>query len=174
MKQLTIFISLIFILRSQNTFASNVEAYGKKYYNTCFSATAIKGQVFLNYQNPALTYPGVRVFLHYGLNGHLPSTGAPIEWQNINDAEMTPVQNQVWAIQLDLTLHERSYNYFYDSFSFVFLIVQADGTVMYDNSGNGSQSYYKANLPEMRLRCSNSPTIADIPLIPIEVMTNSK
>lgn len=97
-------ITAVSLLKA-TVYASNIEVYGKKYYNNCSYATTILGQVHLSYFNSEIAQDGVKVYLHYGLNGFLPSDGkTQLEWNFTKDVEMTPAQKYLWTNTTELEL----------------------------------------------------------------------
>lgn len=155
--------------------ASTIEVHGKKYYNNCSYATSILGQVQLAYINPDITQEGVKVYLHYGLNGFLPSDGkTQLEWNYIKDVEMTSSKEFLWTNTINFNVHTKSHNYYYDRLAFVFMLVYPDGHVVFDNGGNGVMSYYYAALPTGNIECSRTTDLSDIPLQLLNVEKVSK
>ncbi|MEY4616215.1 MAG: hypothetical protein RJB66_1175 [Pseudomonadota bacterium] len=149
--------------------AATVEVYGKKYFNNCSYFSSINSEMVFIYNNPEIETPGVRVFVHYGMNGHFANSGEKLEWQNINDQEMTALGNSLWNLKLELILHNRAERVYYDGVSFVFMIVYPDGSVTFDNSGYGTMSYYKVTWPEAGIGCNSPSESSAIPMIPMEV-----
>lgn len=170
MKSLIAFCFLIIgIIPTTYSNAATLEVYGKKYFNNCSYFSSINSEVVFIYNNPEINVPGARVFIHYGLNGHLADTNEKIEWQEIADEQMTALGNSLWNLKLNLTLHSRSEKTYYDGVSFVFMIVYPNGTVIFDNSGYGSMSYYKVSWPDTGIGCNSPSESSSIPMIPMEI-----
>lgn len=164
-------LTLVSLLTTATSEAASLEVYGKKYYNNCSYFSSIIGETVIIYNNPDIDKPGVRVYLHYGLNGHSASTGQILEWQKIEDIEMTPMSNSLWNLKLHLTLHSRSESTYFDGISFVFMIVYPDGSTSFDNGGNGKMSYYQVNWPDVGIGCASPTEATTIPMAPMGIKT---
>jgi hypothetical protein len=146
-------LALVLMLLSTSAFASQTTAQARAVTHSCGYYSTQEVEVGLTYQNANLPW-GVSVYLVYGWGGT--QSGAPFTWDNTNTLLVSASAPYTWSTTVTSTIAARSSPKFYESITFVWKVVYADGSEFWDKGNTSTWGYYDANFSQVQRPCTSS------------------